>query len=183
MRANANGAHSLTGAEKARAFRVWAKSFPSDLPVLSLEDVSRESIYRQDWEVAILVDGNVLIFSILWSFSLLPVSQSVYSLRTSGSFGTSAHDLLTRMVWDFPSRRQSAVWGISIQSSRSFDTAAIYFEWRTLLVQHQVKGIQVHDARLVAGMKIHGIGQILTYNPKDFKRYGGITARHPGDVK
>jgi hypothetical protein len=38
----------LSGAEKAKAFRTWAKSFPADLPVLSLEDVSHESIYRRD---------------------------------------------------------------------------------------------------------------------------------------
>jgi hypothetical protein len=46
--ADTNGCPSLTGAEKAGAFRTWAKSFPADLPVLSLEDVSRESIYRRD---------------------------------------------------------------------------------------------------------------------------------------
>jgi len=43
-----NGSPSLTGGEKAKAFRSWAKSFPADLPVLSLEEVSRESIYRRD---------------------------------------------------------------------------------------------------------------------------------------
>jgi len=43
-----NGPPSTTGSEKAKAFRAWANSFPSDLPVLSLEDVSRESIYRRD---------------------------------------------------------------------------------------------------------------------------------------
>ena len=59
----------------------------------------------------------------------------------------------------------------------------MYPEWRKLLVQHAVKGIQVHDPRLVAGMKIHGIDRILTYNPADFKRYQGITAVHPKEVK
>jgi len=44
----ANGSHALTGCEKARAFRKWANSSPAALPVLSLEDVSRESIYRRD---------------------------------------------------------------------------------------------------------------------------------------
>ena len=43
-----NGSQSLTGGEKAKAFRASANSFPADLPVLSLEDVSRESIYRRD---------------------------------------------------------------------------------------------------------------------------------------
>jgi predicted nucleic acid-binding protein len=60
-----------------------------------------------------------------------------------------------------------------------YDTPAVYPEWRKLLVQHAVKGIQVHDARLVAGMKVHGIDRVLTYNPADFKRYAGIIAVHP----
>jgi len=46
--ATTNGSPVLTGGEKAKAFRAWANSFPTDLPVLSLEDVSRESIYRRD---------------------------------------------------------------------------------------------------------------------------------------
>ena len=37
--------HPLTASEKAKAFRAWATSFPPDLPVLSLQDVSREKIY------------------------------------------------------------------------------------------------------------------------------------------
>jgi hypothetical protein len=44
----ANGSQALTGSEKAKAFRKWANSFPAGLPVLSLEDVSRENIYRRD---------------------------------------------------------------------------------------------------------------------------------------
>jgi hypothetical protein len=44
-----NGSPLLTGGEKAKAFRAWANSFPADLPILSLEEVSRERIYeRQD---------------------------------------------------------------------------------------------------------------------------------------
>ena len=38
----------LTGAEKAAAFEAWARSFPSHLPVLSLESISRENIYQRD---------------------------------------------------------------------------------------------------------------------------------------
>jgi hypothetical protein len=43
-----NGSHSLPGGDKAKAFRGWANSFPAELPVLSLEDVSRESVCRRD---------------------------------------------------------------------------------------------------------------------------------------
>lgn len=38
----------LTGAEKAQAFEAWARSFPSNLPSLSLESISRENIYQRD---------------------------------------------------------------------------------------------------------------------------------------
>ena len=38
----------LTGKQKAVAFRAWAKSFPQGLPVLSLEEISREKMYQRD---------------------------------------------------------------------------------------------------------------------------------------
>jgi hypothetical protein len=38
----------LAGSEKAKALRNWASSFPADLPVLTLQDVSRENLYRRD---------------------------------------------------------------------------------------------------------------------------------------
>jgi hypothetical protein len=44
----ASGSQALTGVEKAAALEAWAKSFPSDLPILSLESVSRENMYRRD---------------------------------------------------------------------------------------------------------------------------------------
>jgi heme-degrading monooxygenase HmoA len=39
---------SLTGIERAEAFEAWAKSFPPNLPALSLESISRENIYQRD---------------------------------------------------------------------------------------------------------------------------------------
>ena len=44
----ANGSRVLTGVEKAAAFEAWAKSFPANLPTLSLESISREEIYQRD---------------------------------------------------------------------------------------------------------------------------------------
>ena len=40
--------HPLTGAEKARAFRAWAKGFPASGATLGLDDVSRESFYERE---------------------------------------------------------------------------------------------------------------------------------------
>jgi len=59
------------------------------------------------------------------------------------------------------------------------DGLAVHREWRRLLVAHNVSGVQVHDARLVAAMRVHGVSRILTFNEKDFVRYSDIEAVHP----
>jgi predicted nucleic acid-binding protein len=62
------------------------------------------------------------------------------------------------------------------------DSLAVHQEWRRLLVTHAVSGVQVHDARLVAAMHVHGIKHMLTFNDKDFARYTDIEAVNPRDV-
>src|SRR3954454_20461519 len=59
------------------------------------------------------------------------------------------------------------------------DHERIHSEWRRLVVAHRVSGAKVHDARLVAAMRVHGITHVLTFNSADFVRYGDITAIHP----
>ena len=62
------------------------------------------------------------------------------------------------------------------------DSSAVHEEWRGLLVTHAVSGVRVHDARLVVSMRVHGVKRILTFNEKDFARYGDIEAIHPRRV-
>ena len=62
------------------------------------------------------------------------------------------------------------------------DSEAVYQEWRRIVVQYAVLGVQVHDARLVAAMRVHGVERILTLNVTDFSRYNGITVVHPSSV-
>jgi hypothetical protein len=62
------------------------------------------------------------------------------------------------------------------------DSAAVHAERRRLLVAHSVAGVQVHDARIVAAMNVHGVTHRLTLNVPDFARYPGIIAVHPQDV-
>jgi predicted nucleic acid-binding protein len=50
------------------------------------------------------------------------------------------------------------------------DNLAVHEEWRKLIVEHGVSGVQVHDARLAAGMRVHGVKIILTFNDRDFAR-------------
>ena len=59
------------------------------------------------------------------------------------------------------------------------DNADIHREWRKLVLAHEVRGAQVHDARIVAAMKVHGVRHLLTLNDRDFARYSEIAALHP----
>jgi predicted nucleic acid-binding protein len=62
------------------------------------------------------------------------------------------------------------------------DTPAVYGAWRQLVVAVGVSGVQVHDARLVAVMQVHGLTHILTFNVQDFRRYPDIITVHPQDL-
>ena len=62
------------------------------------------------------------------------------------------------------------------------DNEAVYREWRRIVVQHSVLGVQVHDARLAAAMYIHQVGHILTLNVSDFTRFSGLIAVHPNTL-
>ena len=64
------------------------------------------------------------------------------------------------------------------------DAPALYTEWRRLVVTFAVSGVQVHDARLVAVMKVNGVSRVLTFHVQDFVRCvsDGIVAVHPTAV-
>jgi predicted nucleic acid-binding protein len=59
------------------------------------------------------------------------------------------------------------------------DQEKIYSQWENLVTTYQVKGVNVHDAKLVASMLVHNITHILTFNIDDFKRYDHIISVHP----
>ena len=64
------------------------------------------------------------------------------------------------------------------------DSPDVYPIWRQLVVDYDVSGAKVHDARLVASMVFHGVRHILTFNTADFIRYAheGIIAVDPSAV-
>jgi predicted nucleic acid-binding protein len=62
------------------------------------------------------------------------------------------------------------------------DDERVHAEWRRLVVRYSVAGVQVHDARLAASMLMNGVSTILTLNDRDFRRYAGISAIHPGAI-
>ena len=62
------------------------------------------------------------------------------------------------------------------------DSRDVHDRWRRLLVTHEIKGVQVHDALLAASMYVHGVTQLLTVNVRDFQRFKGLRAVHPAEV-
>ena len=62
------------------------------------------------------------------------------------------------------------------------DERGILSLWRDLARQHDVKGTNAHDARLVSAMLRHGIAHLLTFNVGDFARFPEITVHTPEQV-
>jgi predicted nucleic acid-binding protein len=113
---------------------------------------------------AILKDGGVLCYTSqnvaeFWNTCTRPVDQN--------GFGLSPQEA-DRRARAFESKLQLLP-----------DSMAVHQEWRALIVTHNVSGVRVHDARLVASMRVHGVKRILTFNERDFARYADIEAMHP----
>ncbi len=59
------------------------------------------------------------------------------------------------------------------------DSPRIYHQWKRIVTQHNVLGVKVYDARLVAVMNLYSLDTMLTFNTDDFKRYANIAPLHP----
>ncbi len=103
-------------------------------------------------------------FAEFWNVSTRPLNKNGFDLGIS-----EANQLLQTAEEDFPLLP---------------DSPSTYDEWRRLVVTYGVSGIQVHDARLVATMIVHGVTRIMTFDIDDFTRYKpeGIVAVNPTDV-
>lgn len=62
------------------------------------------------------------------------------------------------------------------------DSSAVHEEWRKILLTDGVSGAQVHDARLVAAMRVHRVHTILTFDQTDFARWQDIQALDPASI-
>jgi predicted nucleic acid-binding protein len=62
------------------------------------------------------------------------------------------------------------------------DPIDLYPRWRSLVTTQVVRGVQVHDARIVAFMMGHSINDLLTLNASDFLRYTQIKVATPANV-
>ncbi len=62
------------------------------------------------------------------------------------------------------------------------DIPEVYEVWKQIVSDHKVQGVKVHDARLVAVMKVYSIDALLTFNSSDFQRFTDITTIHPSSL-
>jgi len=122
------------------------------------------------------------------------VTRSVARLIEGGSLVCVAPQVITEF-WCVATRPRDVNglgWNVDLTEARVNDvldrfefledTAAIFPIWLDLVRNHAVNGKQVHDARLVAVMKAHGVENLLTFNIDDFKAYEEISAVHPASV-
>ena len=144
-----------------------------------------------------LVDTNVLLRFALTADTAHPVaSHAISTLQRQG------HELVTLFqnrseFWNVSTRPAARNgYGLSIAAAdaafqiveRLFplipEGPSAYAIWRRLLTTYSVSGVQVHDARLVAGMLAVGVTHVLTFNTADFVRYAteGIVVVDPADV-
>jgi predicted nucleic acid-binding protein len=133
----------------------WVKPDHSDYPAIVS---ATDAILRQEGTLC-YTSQNVAKF---WNTCTRPLERNGYGLSTLET---------DRKARFFEEK-------LSLLS----DGPAVHEEWRKLLVTHNVLGVQVHDARLVAAMRVHGVKRILTFNSKDFGRYSDIEAVHPRSV-
>ena len=60
-------------------------------------------------------------------------------------------------------------------------TPAVFDTWRDLVVRHDVRGVNTYDARVAASMITHNVPRLVTFNLKDFRRYG-LDATDPSSL-
>jgi predicted nucleic acid-binding protein len=122
-----------------------------------------------DAALAALAAGGTALFytpqniAELWNAMTRPVSRNGFGLTVAEA--------------------EQEVLAIEAGMSLLPDREAVYYEWRRIVFQYNVSGVQVHDARLAASMYVHGVRHILTLNAADFGRFQGLTVIHPDNVQ
>ena len=66
--------------------------------------------------------------------------------------------------------------------SLAAESEGIHQQWRRIVVASKVSGIEVRDARLIAAMHVHEIGNLRTLNVKDSRRFSGVAVPSPREV-
>jgi predicted nucleic acid-binding protein len=144
--------------------------------------------------IDVLVDTNILLRTQFdKGIYTTNASRALVELRRRGSaLATTLQNLAE--FWNTSTRPEQANgYALSIEETqrrleyceRSLtllpETRESFAIWKRLLVDHKVRGKQVHDARLVSIMLAFGIPRILTFNAADFTRYHQVSAVSPDE--
>src|SRR5256884_2399024 len=144
-----------------------------------------------------LADTNILLRFLLLNDPAYPaIRQAVRTLKARGEQIVATPQNMAEF-WNVCTRPITVRGGLGLSVAatemrlrlleRHFpvlpDSPAIYEKWKTLVLAHNVRGVNVHDARLVAAMMIHGVTHMLTSNVKDFRRYSDIHVVEPNQIK
>jgi predicted nucleic acid-binding protein len=62
------------------------------------------------------------------------------------------------------------------------DTSDVLVHWLQLVQTNAVSGKRVHDARLVAVMKAHGVTHLMTFNQEHFRCFSEIVLIRPDSM-
>ncbi len=139
-----------------------------------------------------LVDTNILLRSIDPAHPMNAIAvQALRTLRGQGEqlcivpqnliefWGVYTHPLERNGLGRMPEEARTELAQLKTFFPLLSDVAAIYPEWERLVGAYAVRSVNVHDARLVAAMLVHGLTHILTFNTRDFAQYLEITAVDP----
>lgn len=144
-----------------------------------------------------LIDSNQLLYSVNPSAPQYAVTSEAFRLLIVGNHPAFVVPQTLTEFWRSgtrPADAQPAGLGMTPEAADAAldrfldtfeflpDSPAVFDEWRALVLTHQVRGAQVHDARLAAVMRVHGIARILTNNPRDFRRYPHVQAVMPDEL-
>lgn len=108
---------------------------------------------------------------------LAVVPQNLYEFWVAATRETAANGLGLA-----PAEVAAELVSIRSQFGLLEDGPTLLPEWERLVLAHAVRGKPAHDARLVAAMAVHGVGNLLTFNDTDFTRYPGIRVWTPAQV-
>lgn len=146
---------------------------------------------------AYIVDANLLLRIVDTASSHHPIAIRAFrTLRARGDElivpAQALHEFY--VVATRPSSTRGGL-GISPQQAlrwlRVFHTllrvlpeSPLLAEWEQLLSRTRTVGLNAHDARYIAAMKVAGLSHILTFNGKDFHRYAeeGIVVVDPASI-
>lgn len=145
--------------------------------------------------MTVLIDTNVLLrVANVASPNHVTASDALVSLAQSDVELT----LVPQVIYEFwaVATRPVAVNGLGMDAAlaecsveqllRRFrllrDERGVFAHWRELVIAHDFKGKNAHDARLVAAMQRHGLTRLLTFNKPDFARFAAIEVFTPAEI-